>query len=196
MCLYFDAIFHLVWLVLTIYHLVNRQPLLEEIWYITFIAASALQVFLNPARIYLGYMGNIIESTPYVFCFLLLCVFPTLVLNAYLFFTSFLGTARLCPQATTTPHWECIPPSNTVGNGIQVPTNSTCILNIHYCFSSHSSWLNAFSDSAWESGSPNTKKTPRTSTSSSTLHHSTPSFLTRKRHFDNLKTFLFFYSLF
>ena len=184
MCLYFDAIFHFVWLVLTIYHLVNRQPLLEQIWYITFIAASALQVFLNPARIYLGYMGNIIESTPYVFCFLLLCVFPTLVLNAFLFFTSFLGTETLCPQTTTTPHWKCIPPSNTVGNGIQVAKNSNLFPNPRQSFSSHSLWLNAFSDFGSERESPNIKKIPRTSTSSLTSHPLTHSSLTRKRPFD------------
>ena len=123
MCLYFDAIFYPVWFICSVIHLVGRQPFLEDIWHISFIAGAALFTFINPARIYLGYMGNITESTPHVLCFLLLTVFPSLILNAFLFFPSFVDDTNMCRssvEGVTPLHRECDPPSNTMVNGIQV----------------------------------------------------------------------------
>lgn len=128
MCLYFDAVFYPVWFICTIIHLVGRQPYLSDIWFVSLVAASALFIFINPARIYLGYMGNITESTPHVLCFLLLSVFPSLILNAYLFFPSFISAGSMCPVgdspdlevAPAIESWQCNPPSNTMVHGIQV----------------------------------------------------------------------------
>ena len=59
MCLYFDGVFYPVWVVLTIIHLIYRESFLEDLWFVSFIAASSLFILLNPARIYLGYMGTV-----------------------------------------------------------------------------------------------------------------------------------------
>jgi len=54
MCLYFDAIFYIIWVSTSITSLVLRSDHLDEIWFVSLVAATALFILINPPRIYLG----------------------------------------------------------------------------------------------------------------------------------------------
>ena len=54
MCLYFDAIFYIIWVSTSITSLILRSDHLDEIWFVSLVAATALFILINPPRIYLG----------------------------------------------------------------------------------------------------------------------------------------------
>jgi len=125
MCLYFDLCFFPVYTGVTIYHLVARKEFIIEIWYISFCAAVSLFLMCNPARIYLGYMGNMKDSLQHIACFWLFTIVPSLLLSGFLFIPGLIqnicdeGPFEGMDEQIELKAYQCSPPSNNIVAGLQ-----------------------------------------------------------------------------
>ena len=108
---------------------------------------GTMNVNLDLARIYLGYMGNMKDSLQHIACFWLFTIVPSLLLSGFLFIPGLIQ--NICDegpfegmdeQIELKPH-QCNPPSNNIVAGLQVLFINYKQFSRQLTFSSHSWWL-------------------------------------------------------